>query len=162
MIGNIHIVTGAFGYSGKYIAKRLLEKGYRVKTLTNSINRSNPFGQKIEASPFNFENPDKLIKSLEGGTVLYNTYWVRFNYKLPNFKHSSAVKNTLTLFEAVKKAGIKRIVHISITNPSLESHLEYFKGKAILEKALIESGISYAILRPTVLVILLVSCSGKF
>lgn len=146
-----HIVTGAFGYSGKYIAKRLLEKGRRVKTLTNSINRSNPFGQNIEADPFNFENPDKLIKSLEGGVVLYNTYWVRFNYKTPGFKHSIAVENTLALFQAAKQAGIERIVHVSITNPSLNSPLEYFKGKAILENALIESGISYAILRPTVL-----------
>lgn len=46
MIGNkeIHIVTGAFGYSGKYIAKRLLDENYEVGTLTNSMNRSNPFG----------------------------------------------------------------------------------------------------------------------
>lgn len=148
---NVHIVTGAFGYSGKYIAKRLLDKGCFVKTLTDSTNRSNPFEQKITAYPFNFEHQDKLINSLERGTVLYNTYWVRFNYNLPDFKHSIAVKNTLTLFDAAKKAGIKKIVHISITNPSVESNLEYFKGKAILEKALIESGISYAILRPTVL-----------
>ncbi|MCO6433641.1 SDR family oxidoreductase [Nitrosomonas nitrosa] len=151
MSKNTHIVTGAFGYSGKYLAKRLLEKGRRIKTLTNSINRSNSFGQKIEAHPFNFENSDKLIKTLEGASVLYNTYWVRFNYKAPDFKHSIAVKNTLTLFDAAKKAGIERIVHVSITNPSLDSPLEYFKGKAILEKALIESGISYAVLRPTVL-----------
>ncbi len=145
----IHAVTGAYGYSGKYIAWKLLEKGHTVITLTNSLHRANPFGQKIQAYPFNFANPTKLIDSLMGVSVLYNTYWVRFNHKL--FRHEDAVKNTLVLFAAAKAAGVNRIVHISITNPSEESPLEYFSGKARLEKALIGSGLSYSILRPTVL-----------
>ena len=145
----IRVVTGAFGYSGKYIAKRLLDAGYQVRTITNSPNRVNPFGGKVKAYPFNFDNLEKLIDSLRGASTLYNTYWVRFNH--PGFTYSSAIDNTLKLFDAAKKAGIKRIVHISITNPSEDSHLEYFSGKAKLERALIESGLTYAILRPTVL-----------
>jgi NADH dehydrogenase len=145
----LHVVTGAFGYSGKYIASRLLEAGCRVRTLTNSLQRANPFGGKVEAHPFDFDDVGKLTESLRGALVLYNTYWVRFNYT--DFKHSVAVQNTLKLFEAAKAAGVRRLVHVSITNPSETSHLEYFKGKARLERALIESGLSYAILRPTVL-----------
>ena len=145
----LHVVTGAFGYSGKYIAARLLEAGHRVRTLTNSLHRFNPFGERVEAHPFNFDSPDQLAASLEGAAVLYNTYWVRFNHK--DFSHSVAIQNTLTLFEAAKRAGVKRVVHVSITNPSEASPLEYFSGKARLERALAESGLSYAILRPTVL-----------
>lgn len=145
----IHVVTGAFGYSGKYIAERLLDAGYPVHTITNSPDRANPFGGAVKAYPFNFDNPEKLAESLRGASVLYNTYWVRFNYK--SFTHSLAVKNTLKLFHAAKEAGIKRVVHVSITNPSEDSHLEYFRSKAKLERALMESGLSYAILRPAVL-----------
>lgn len=145
----IHAVTGAYGYSGKYIAWKLLKKGHTVITLTNSLHRANPFGQKIQAYPFNFTSPAELIESLKGVSVLYNTYWVRFNHKM--FRHEDAVKNTLVLFAAAKAAGVNRIVHISITNPSEKSHLEYFSGKARLETALIDSGLSYSILRPTVL-----------
>jgi NADH dehydrogenase len=144
-----HVVTGAFGYSGKYIASRLLQEGRCVRTLTNSVNRPNPFGDKVEAVPFHFDDPARLVDSLRGAAVLYNTYWVRFNYT--DFKHSIAVENTLKLFEAAKQAGVRRVVHVSITNPSEDSPLEYFSGKARLERALIESGLSYAILRPTVL-----------
>jgi NADH dehydrogenase len=144
----LHVVTGAFGYSRKYIATRLLAEGCRVRTLTNSLHRPNPFGEQVEVHPFNFDQPDKLAKSLRGATVLYNTYWVRFNYTF--FKHEDAVQNTLTLFRAAKEAGVERVVHISITNPSEESPLEYFSGKVRLEQALLESGLSYAILRPTV------------
>ncbi len=144
-----HAVTGAFGYSGKYIAQRLLAKGHEVITLTNSLHRANPFGDKVRAYPLSFDDPDKLAAALAGVQVLYNTYWVRFNHKL--FTHADAVRNTLVLFEAAQKAGVERIVHVSITNPSEDSPLEYFSGKAKLEKALQESGISWSILRPTVL-----------
>jgi NADH dehydrogenase len=145
----IHAVTGAFGYSGKYIAQRLLSQGHKVRTLTNSIHRNNPFGQSVEIRPFNFDKPQQLTESLAGVSVLYNTYWIRFNHKM--FAQNSAVENTLTMFRSAKEAGVRRIVHVSITNPSEESHLEYFSGKAILEKGLQESGISHSILRPTVL-----------
>ena len=145
----LHAVTGAFGYSGKYIAKRLLDRGDEVITLTNSPDRANPFAGRVKAYPFNFDSPEELTQSLRDVSVLYNTYWVRFNHKL--FKHADAVRNTERLFEAAKEAHVERIVHISITNPSEDSSLEYFSGKARLERALADSGLSHAILRPTVL-----------
>ena len=143
------VVTGAFGYSGKYITTRLLAAGARVRTLTNSLQRQNPFGTGVEAHPYNFDRPDELVRSLRGARVLFNTYWVRFDHT--DFTHTQAVGNTLRLFEAARQAGIERVIHVSITNPSLESALPYFRGKAQLESALRESGLSYAILRPTVL-----------
>jgi nucleoside-diphosphate-sugar epimerase len=145
----LHAVTGAFGYSGRYMAARLLERGRRVITLTNSLSRPNPFGDRVRAFPLAFDAPDRLRAALQGVEVLYNTYWVRFNHR--DFTHAQAVQNTLTLFEAARAAGVRRIVHVSITNPGETSPLEYFAGKARLERALRESGLSYAILRPTVL-----------
>ena len=144
-----HVVTGAFGYSGKYIAARLLDAGHDVHTLTNSPDRENPFGGKVRATPFNFDSPQRMVEVLRGADVLYNTYWVRFNHG--DFSHSLAVNNTLKLFSAAKEAGVRRVVHVSIANPSEQSDLEYFRGKARLERELIESGLSYCILRPTVL-----------
>ena len=126
MTKQAHAVTGAFGYSGKYIAQRLLDKGHQVLTLTNSLQRANPFGERIRAYPFSFEDPPKLREALKGVSVLYNTYWVRFNHK--SFTHADAVRNTKILFEAAKAAGVKRVVHVSISNPSGDSDLPYFKG----------------------------------
>ena len=145
----VHILTGAFGYSGKYIARRLLQAGHIVRTLTNSPDRPNEFEGAVQALPLAFDDHKQLVESLKGCKVLYNTYWVRFNHK--TFKHSIAVNNTLALFDAAKAAGVERVVHTSITNPSEDSPLEYFSGKAILEQALCDSGLSYAILRPAVL-----------
>jgi NADH dehydrogenase len=146
----VHTVTGAYGFSGKYIAQRLLEAGHTVRTLTNSLHRANPFGDRIKAFPYSFDKPENLIESLRGTKVLYNNYWVRFNYHR-DFTYGGAVENSLVLVDAAKKAGVERIVHVSITNPSEDSPYEYFRGKALVEKAIIGSGISYAILRPAVL-----------
>jgi NADH dehydrogenase len=142
-------VTGAFSYSGKYITKRLLARGEEVITLTGHPNRPDPFGGKVKAYPLDFDEAS-MTRSLQGVDVLVNTYWVRFD-KGENTQ-PRAVENTRKLVNAAKAAGVKRIVHISIANPSAESHLPYYWGKAANEKAVMESGLSYAILRPTVLI----------
>lgn len=149
-----HAVTGAFGFSGRFIARRLLDAGKRVVTLTGSPDRPNPFANKVEARPFDFHNVQAMSESLRDVEVLYNTYWVRFNHNL--FSHSKAVRNTLALFEAAKSAGVKRIVHVSITNADTASPFEYFSAKGHLEKALQamygdSTGRSYAVVRPAVL-----------
>ena len=146
----LNVVTGAFGYTGKYITKRLLSIGKRVKTLTGHPNRPNPFGNQVSIAPFHFDNPAELTRALQGATTLYNTYWIRFPYG--QVTYDKAVAHTKTLINAAKEAGIRRIVHISITNASEGSPFPYFRGKGILEKAIIQSGqSSYAIIRPTVI-----------
>jgi uncharacterized protein YbjT (DUF2867 family) len=142
-------VTGAFSYSGKYITKRLLERGEEIITLTGHPNRPDPFNGQVKAFPLDFDEAS-MTQSLRGVEVLVNTYWVRFD-KDENTQ-PRAVENTRKLVNAAKAAGVKRIVHISIANPSADSHLPYYWGKAANEQAVIESGLSYAILRPTVLV----------
>lgn len=141
-------VTGAFSYSGKYITKRLLEHSEEVITLTGHPNRLDPFGGKVKAYPLDFDEAS-MTRSLQGVDVLVNTYWVRFDRG--ENTQPRAVENTRKLVNAAQTAGVKRMVHISIANPSAQSHLPYYWGKAANEKAVIDSGISYAILRPTVL-----------
>lgn len=143
------VITGAFSYTGKYITRRLLAQGLTVRTLTGHPNNPNPFGEQVQVSPFNFDRPDELVKSLQGVSTLINTYWVRFAHGETTYER--AVENTKLLFKAAAQAGVQRIVHVSITNPAQTSRLPYFKGKAELEQALIDSGLEYAIIRPTVI-----------
>lgn len=143
----MNVVTGAFGYIGRYIARRLLESGEAVRTITTHSDKPNPFGPAVEAFPYNFDQPDELVASLRGATALYNTYWIRFEHGGMTFQQ--AVRNTHTLFECARQAGVKRIIHISVTKASLESRLPYYRGKALQEQALMDSGVSYAIVRPT-------------
>ncbi len=144
----LDVVTGAFSYSGAAIAKGLIASGRTVRTVTGHPERSggNP---DIEARPLNFDDQLGLVDSLRGATTLYNTYWVRFARR--RIDHQLAVANSRTLFLAAKRAGVQRIVHVSITNPTLESPFPYFRGKALVERALAECEVSYAVVRPAIL-----------
>jgi len=143
------VITGAFSYTGKYTTRILLDRGYRVRTLTFHPGRPNPFGDRVEVHPYHFDRPAQLRRSLEGASTLINTYWVRFPHNGIDF--AAAVRNSKLLIHAASDAGLHRIVHVSIANPSLDSPLGYYKGKAEVEQAVRESRMSHAIVRPTVI-----------
>jgi NADH dehydrogenase len=145
----LDVVTGAFSFSGKYIARRLLALGRQVKTLTGHPGREHSFGNAVTAMPFRFEDPEALRDGLAGAKTLYNTYWVRFEHGRMTF--SKAVAHTATLLEAARKAGVRRVVHISVAHADESSPYPYFRAKGEAERLVRESGLSYAILRPTVL-----------
>ena len=141
------LVTGAFSYSGSRIAELLIDSGREVRTLTQHPNREHPLRARVQAAPYRFDDPAALARSLEGITTLYNTYWVRFERGRTTF--ANAVADSRALFEAARRAGVARIVHVSIANPSIDSPLPYYRGKALVEQALTAAGVPYAIVRPT-------------
>ena len=147
-MNQLDVVTGAFSYSGRAIAARLRDQGHEVRTITGHPPTDGDT-HGIDVRPFDFADLPALVRDLEGATTLYNTYWVRFAHGQTT--HAQAVENSRTLFHAARQAGVQRIVHVSITNPSIESPYPYFRGKALVERALAETGVPYAILRPAIL-----------
>ena len=145
----VSVVTGAFGYTGRYIAQRLLSAGRRVKTLTGHPDRSSPLARRVEVAPLDFDDPDGLAASLEGADTLFNTYWIRFERGHVRFE--GAVQNTKVLIKAAENAGVPRLIHISITGASASSSLPYFRGKGLVEAAIANSRLSHAIVRPTLI-----------
>ena len=143
------VVTGAFSFTGRFIARRLLAQERRLKTLTNHPQRNGAEDITAEVAPLQFTDREALVESLRGADVLYNTYWVRFRHGKVRF--GDAVANTRILLGAARDAGVRKVVHISVSNPSAESHLDYYAGKAIAEKVVRESGLAWAIVRPTLI-----------
>jgi uncharacterized protein YbjT (DUF2867 family) len=146
-MSQLDLVTGAFSYSGNHIAQRLLDSGHEVRTLTHHPERAHPLRDVVDARRYRFDDPAELARSLTGVTTLYNTYWVRFDHGASTYRN--AVESSRMLFAAARRAGVERIVHVSITNPSVSSPLPYFRGKALVESGLAQSGSPYSIVRPT-------------
>src|SRR5271168_1840453 len=144
---SVDLVTGAFSYSGSHIARRLLESGRGVRTLTFHPDRAHSLRASVETCAYRFDDPTALTRSLEGVSTLYNTYWVRFDHGRTSF--ASTIEQSRMLFYAARSAGVQRIVHVSIANPSIESPLPYFRGKALVEYALAQAGVPHSIVRPT-------------
>jgi uncharacterized protein YbjT (DUF2867 family) len=142
----VDVVTGAFSFTGRYVAARLLELGREVRTLTRHPQSSSPFGARVEAFPLDFDL-DTLTERLRGADTLYNTYWIRSPRGNLTFEH--VLDNTATLLGAAQRAGVRRVVQLSVSNASASSALPYFRAKALAEETLSSSGLSYAIVRPT-------------
>jgi uncharacterized protein YbjT (DUF2867 family) len=149
MTSDFDVVTGAFGYTGRYIARALIAGGRSVRTLTNHPRGEDPIARQLELAPLHFDRPADLARSLEGAATLFNTYWIRFPYRGVDF--ARAVSNLRTLIDAARQAGVSRFVHLSITNANAASPLPYFAGKGMVEEYLAASGLSYAIVRPAVI-----------
>jgi len=140
------VVTGAFSYTGSFIARRLLAAGHEVRTLTNNSSAPRDLAGKLVSAPLDFNDADSMMRFMRGADTLYNTYWIHSNYGADAFV--GAVRRSKTLFAAAREAGIRRLVHISIANPTASRH-PYYASKAELEETLRSAGMSYAIVRPT-------------
>ncbi len=143
------VVTGAFSFTGRAIAEELLDRERKVRTLTRRDAPADPLAARIERAELQFRDEEALRRALDGVDTLFNTYWVRFAHGTTTFDR--AVHNTRLLMRAARSAGARRIVHVSVTNPSLASSLPYFRGKAAVERDVAGSGLSHAIVRPTLI-----------
>jgi NADH dehydrogenase len=141
------VLTGAFSYIGSAVARELTDRGYELHTLTN---RQRPPGaEAITTAPLRFE-ADHLARELDGADVLVSTYWVRLPHAGKSF--DTAVADLRMLIDAAARAGVGRFVHVSVSNASLDSKLGYYHGKARVDEMVRASGLSHAIVRPTLVV----------
>jgi NADH dehydrogenase len=149
MSTGLDVVTGAFGYTGSFIAERLLADGRRVRTLTRRAPGDHRLRDRIEAVPLGFDDPGRLVEALRGVDVLYNTYWRRFPDPKVGFR--DIVDQSGMLVRAASDAGVGRLVHVSVSNAGVSAPTSYFVAKAEVEEIVKASALSYAILRPTLL-----------
>jgi NADH dehydrogenase len=141
-------VTGAFSFTGRFITTELLARGRLVRTLTNHPSRPGRL-LEVETAPLQFTDRQRLLADLTGVETLYNTYWIRYPQVGTTFDR--AVANIAFLAEAARAAGVAKIVHVSVSNPSITSRLAYYRGKAEAEEVIKQSGIDWSIVRPTLI-----------
>ena len=151
---HVAAVTGAWSYLGRHVTRALLTQGQTVRSLTaRPIPAADPFQGAVVAHPWTWTLP-ALTRSLHGVDTLYNTFWVRhtrppIGHRGSWTSHAEAVAKSRVLIAAARAAGVQRVVHVSITHPQADSRLPYFRGKAQVETCIRQSGLSYAILRPS-------------
>jgi uncharacterized protein YbjT (DUF2867 family) len=145
----MNVVTGAFSYTGSYVARELLSRGEAVKTLSRAADPGHPLSSKVAFGHLHFDE-GALAEELRGAVTLYNTYWVRFEAR--GVTWATVLANTRTLLRAARTAGVRRIVHFSVSNASEASPYSYFRAKAAAERDVRDSGLSHAIIRPTLIV----------
>jgi uncharacterized protein YbjT (DUF2867 family) len=139
-------VTGAFSFTGRAIARQLLAEGREVVTL---VRRPAPpdADSRIRTAPMAFDDPATLAAAFAGVDTFYNTYWIRFERGETTF--DEVIRRSRLLLTAATRAGVRRVVHLSVVKASPTAPTTYFTAKARLDDVVRGSGLSHAIVRPT-------------
>jgi NADH dehydrogenase len=145
--GPLDALTGAFGFTGRSIAERLLADGRNVMTLSRRSGEGDPLATRLRVEPFDTDNPGQLAAALHGVDTLYNTYWIRFPRGSTTYER--AVERSAVLLDAAREAGVRRIVHVSVVNAAVDGPTPYVRAKAAVEALVRGSGLEWVIVRPT-------------
>jgi uncharacterized protein YbjT (DUF2867 family) len=138
------VMTGASGFIGGAVTERLLPR-HQIRSLT-SHPQKNRFGTRVQSVLYDFDRPERMDDAFAGADVFVNGYYVRFGHAGRTFE--MAVDRTAVLLDRVRRAGVRRVVHISVSNADETSDLPYYRNKGRIERLIRESGLEFAILRP--------------
>ena len=142
------LITGASGFIGGAVAARLVGRA-EVRGLTSHPSK-NRFGDRVRSFAYDFDDSRRMAPAFDGVDTFVNSYYVRFNYGGLTFEN--AVERSRALIAQAKSAGVRRIVHVSVSNASEASDLPYYSNKGRIERIVAESGVDYTILRPALVV----------
>ncbi|MGH9331483.1 MAG: SDR family oxidoreductase, partial [Vicinamibacterales bacterium] len=138
------MLTGASGFIGSVVTERLLPR-HAVRSLT-SHPQKNRFGGRVQSVLYDFERPERMDPAFEGAETFVHSYYVRFPHAGETFER--AVERAGVLLDRARRAGVRRIVHVSVSNADEASDLPYYRNKGRQERLVRESGLEFAILRP--------------
>lgn len=98
------LVTGATGFTGRYVVRRLKDAGHRVTAFVREGSRREPLEGLVEGFAVgNLDDPESLGRALEGRDALVNVASLGFG-------HARGI------VEAVDRAGIGRAIYFSTTS----------------------------------------------
>jgi len=140
-------VTGATGQQGGKVAKRLLEKGWKVRALTRDVNK--PAAQELAAKGAEIVSGDmddraELDAAFNG---VYGVFSVQ-NFWLPNVGYDGEIRQGKTVADAAKASDVKHFVYSSVGAAHRGMGQKHFESKWIIEQYIKSLDMPYTILRP--------------
>src|SRR6266567_94802 len=133
------LVTGATGTVGRDVAKLLSKKGAAVRAgVRDQAKARHRFDDDIALTTFDFENEGSFAAALDGVEKVF-----LLPPLLPN-----QVELTNAFVDAAKRAGIRRIVKLSVIGGDGEIQFTVGKWHAANEQHIRESGLAFTFLRP--------------
>ena len=140
------LVTGASGYVGGYVCRRLLADGHEVVGLSR-----NPAGQTLEQVTSvrgDVTTGAGLAEAMQGADAVIHLVGIITETRAATF-HQVHVEGTRNVLAAARTAGVDRLVHMSALGASETAESEYQRTKAEAEAMVRASGLDWTIMRPS-------------
>ncbi len=149
------LITGATGYIGSHLVKRLVAQGERPRCLVRSANRAAnilPI-DKVEIIEGATTHPTSLGAAVQGIETIVHTAFMTADLKESkgNTYEETNVHGTTNLLNAARAAGVTRVIELSGLGTRPDKPGSYMQGRYLAEKLLMDSGLEWTIIRPSVL-----------
>jgi NADH dehydrogenase len=149
------LVTGATGYIGSHLVKRLVAQGERPRCLVRDARKAARvlLADKIELTLGNTTKPSSLTAAVQGvDTIIHTAFLTADRKQAPGRRYEETnVNGTSNLIRAAREAGVKRIIEISGLGTKPDKTSSYMQGRYLAEKMLMDSDLAWTIIRPSVL-----------
>jgi NADH dehydrogenase len=148
------LVTGGTGFVGSAIVAELLKRGEKVAVLGRDAAKiQRIFGGAVEARPGDVREPESLVAAMAGvDTVINAVQFPTSPIEVPRrgwtFEEID-YKGTVNQVDAAKQAGVKRFVYVSGVGAAADAEKHWFRFKWQAEQHLANSGLEWAVVRPT-------------
>jgi len=146
------LVTGATGFVGRALLPRLAEAGLELRCLVRPSRRSPrlPRGIPVQVSIASLADARGLRAALVGVDTLIHLAGAEWHGRRGDVFAVDAA-GTRALVEAAREAGVGRIVYLSHLGADRASAYPVLKAKGIAEEFIRQSGLTYTIVRSTLL-----------
>ncbi len=146
------LVTGATGFVGRALLPRLAEAGLEVRCLVRPSRRSPrlPRGIPMQVSIASLEDARGLRAALVGVDTVIHLAGAEWHGRRGDVFAVDAA-GTRALVEAAREAGVGRLVYLSHLGADRASAYPVLKAKGIAEEFIRQSGLTYTIVRSTLL-----------
>ena len=149
------LITGATGYIGRHLVQRLVSQGERPRCLVRDPQRAATLlpADKVDLVQGDTTQPSLLKTAVQGIDTIVHAAFITADHKAlsGNFYEETNVHGTSNLIAAAKAADVQRIIEISGLGTKPDKPGTYMEGRYLAEKMLIDSGLDWTIIRPSVL-----------
>ena len=145
------LVTGATGFLGRQVVRRLLEAGHEVRVMVRQPGRENTLpGAPTDVCYGDVADPNALTEACRDiSEVIHLVAVIRGGSKQFDAINRQGAANVAA---AAREAGsVRRFVHVSALGAANAPHLRYLHSKWQGEQAVVGSGLPHVIIRPSLI-----------
>lgn len=142
------LVIGGTGMLGLPVARQLKNDSFQVTILTTNIDQAQArLGDEFELVLGDVTDPESLKKPLDGQDIVYLNLNAKHEAEL---YQAIEIDGSANVAKAAHEAGVKRIGMISgASSNGEEEGIIFLDAKVKAERALMESGVPYTVMRPS-------------